>query len=89
MGLDTAEVILWAEKTFDLHLPDNEVSLIYTVGEFCDYLSNKLTLKHGLKSVPSHETIFNQLTIMLIKNYGIKPEKISRDARFIQDLNLQ
>ena len=89
MGLDTVEIVLWAEKEFDLQLPDDEVSLIYTVGEYSDYLHQKLKAKYGFKPSPSNDDIFNEIKKMLIKNYAVKESKITRNARFIQDLNLQ
>ena len=89
MGLDTVEIVLWAEKEFDLQLPDEEVSQIYTVGEFSDYLQQKLRTKHGFKPCPSNEHIFNKIKAILIKDYAVSENKITRDAKFIDDLNLQ
>ena len=89
MELDTVEIVLWAEKEFDLQLPDEEVSQIYTIGEFSDYLHRKLRTKHGFKSCPSNEYIFNKIKAILIKDYAASEYKIARDAKFIDDLNLQ
>lgn len=89
MGLDTVEIVLWAEKEFDLKLPDNEVSQIYTVGEYCDYLHEKLKIKYGFKPCPSNEYIFNKIKMILIKDFAVAENKITRDAKFIDDLNCQ
>ena len=89
MGLDTVEIVLWAEKEFDLQMPDEEVSLIYTVGEYSDYLHRKLKIKHGFKPCPSNEIIFNKIKSILIKDYAVSANKITREAKFIDDLNLQ
>jgi acyl carrier protein len=89
MGLDTVEIVLWAEKEFDLQLPDDEVSQIYTVGEYSDYLHRKLKTKHGFKPCLSNEIIFNKIKAVLINDYAISAHKITRDAKFIADLNLQ
>ena len=89
MGLDTVEIVLWAEKEFDLQLPDEEVSQIYTIGEFSDYLHRKLRTKHGFKPCASNEHIFNKIKAILIKDYAVSEYKIIKDAKFIDDLNLQ
>ena len=89
MGLDTVEIVLWAEKEFELQLPDEEVSQIYTVGEFSDYLHSKLRTKHGFKPCASNEHIFNKIKAILIKDYAVSEYKIIKDAKFIDDLNLQ
>ncbi len=89
MGLDTVEIVLWAEKEFDLQLPDDEVSRIYTVGEFSDYLHQKLTTKHGFKACPSNEAVFKKIKAILIKDFAVLENIIKREARFIDDLNLQ
>ncbi len=89
MGLNTVEIVLWAEKEFELQLPDEEVSQIYTVGEFSDYLHRKLRTKHGFKPCASNEHIFNKIKAILIKDYAVSEYKIIKDAKFIDDLNLQ
>ena len=89
MGLNTVEIVLWAEKEFELQLPDEEVSQIYNVGEFSDYLHRKLRTKHGFKPCASNEHIFNKIKAILIKDYAVSEYKIIKDAKFIDDLNLQ
>lgn len=39
MGLDTVEFVVWAEKKFAIDIPDEDVTNLYTVGEFCRYLT--------------------------------------------------
>lgn len=47
MGLDTVEFVLWAEKEFGLEIPDQDLTDIYTVGEFANYIANKVNEKKG------------------------------------------
>jgi acyl carrier protein len=86
--LDTVEFIILTEKEFGLQLPDNEVSLVVTVGEFTDLIHQKLIIKHGLKSCQSQDEIYNIIKNLLIKQFSISETKISRDARFVQDLKM-
>jgi acyl carrier protein len=88
LGLDTVEFVLLAEKEFDLKLPDDEVSLITTVGEFTDLIHRKLMAKHGLKHCPSKDEIYMAIKSLLIKQFATPEAKISRDARFRHDLQM-
>ena len=88
MGLDTVEFVLLAEKEFGLQLPDDEVSLVATVGEFSDLIHQKLLAKHGLNPCPSQNEIYNTIKNLLIKKFTTPEAKISRDARFVDDLQM-
>jgi acyl carrier protein len=88
MGLDAVEFVLLAEKEFGLQLPDDEISLVTTVGEFTDLIHQKLLTKHGLKPCPSQDEIFKKIKSLLIKQFATPEANISRDARFVQDLQM-
>lgn len=42
MGLDTVELLMDVEETFDIEISDKEASEIETVGEFYDVVLTKL-----------------------------------------------
>lgn len=88
MGLDTVEFVILAEKEFELQLLDDEVSLVATVGDFTDLIHQKLLIKHGLKTCPSQNEIYDTIKSLLIKQFATPEVKISRDARFVQDLQM-
>ncbi len=88
MGLETVEFVILAEKEFELKLPDDEVGLVTTVGEFTDLIHHKLMSKHGLKSYPSQDEIYNIIKNLLIKQFATPEAKISRNARFVDDLEM-
>lgn len=46
MGLDTVELIIRAEETFGVELPDYECSLIITVGDLYRLVLDKLNLSY-------------------------------------------
>jgi acyl carrier protein len=85
MGLDTVEFVLWAEKEFQIEIPDKDAETIYTVGHFSTYVHQKLTLKLGLK-VPSEQFIFNRIKEYIASEFKIAPDSIQRESRFINDL---
>ena len=43
MGLETVEIVMDAEETFGISLPDARMSEIRTVGEFCDCITGVLS----------------------------------------------
>jgi acyl carrier protein len=88
MGLDTIEFVMAAEKEFGLQLPENEVSLIYTVGEFTNLIHQKLLAKHGLHPCPSSDVVFDKIKALLVKEQGLSEHKIQRTSRFVQDLRM-
>ena len=88
MGLDTVEFVVRAEKEFGLKLPDDEVSLIYTVGEFTELIHQKLLIKHGIKHCPSNEAVFEIIKKLLFEEQNISGDRISRNSRFVDDLHM-
>jgi acyl carrier protein len=88
MGMDTVEIVLWAEQAFNLHLPDDEVSEIFTVGQFSAYLSQKICTTHGVNATITAQAVFERVKQMLIKDYGVQPALITLEAHFIRDLRL-
>lgn len=51
MGLDTVELVLRAEETFGVELPDYECSLIITVGDLYRLILDRLNLEYLTASV--------------------------------------
>lgn len=88
MGLDAIEFVMAAEKEFGLQLPDNEVSLIYTVGEFTTLIHQKLLAKHGLNLCPSNDAVFDKIKALLAKEQGLSKHEILRTSRFVQNLRM-
>lgn len=86
MGLDTVEFVLWAEKEFGMEMPDQEITNIYTVGEFAIYKANKLNEIQG--AAFDWSDIFPKLLKVLHSDYGVERHNITFNSRFVQDLGL-
>ena len=50
MGLDTVEIVLWAEKEFSIAITDADAGEVSTVGDFSQLIYNLLLIKNGLKN---------------------------------------
>lgn len=87
MGLDTIEFILWSEKAFEIEIPDSEAVHIFTVGQFSNYVRNKLLDIHGTNA-PSEADIFERIKKLLVSEFKTAPEKINRNSNFVKDLRL-
>jgi acyl carrier protein len=84
MGLDTVEIVLWAEEEFDVSMPDEEVGKIYTVGEFATYIAQKVNEAKG-SSIDYSDTLPKILDV-LESDYGVERTEVTLSSRFVQDL---
>lgn len=84
MGLDTVEIVLWAENRFGVEMPDDEVGNISTVGEFANYIANKVNTSKC--SNISYKDIMPDLLDVLESEYDVPREKVTLNSRFVQDL---
>jgi acyl carrier protein len=87
MGLDTIEFILWAEKEFQIEIPDEDAENILTVGQFSTYVYRKLQARHGFDA-PPEQKIFERIRKHLASEFKIAPDKIDCNSRFVKDLGL-
>ena len=88
MGLDTVEIVLWAEKEFGIAITDADAGEVSTVGDFSQLIYNLLLIKNGLKNSINEEIVYNKIKTLLIKQYLVKESQINRNAKFIADLRL-
>tara|TARA_Y100001001_G_scaffold121144_1_gene119222 strand:+ start:262 stop:525 length:264 start_codon:yes stop_codon:yes gene_type:complete len=84
MGLDTVEIVLWAEEKFGVEMPDEEVTNICTVGEFANYIASKVNAEKGTNI--SFKEVMPDLLDVLESDYSVPRHKVTLDSRFVQDL---
>ena len=88
MGLDTVEIVLWAEKEFGIAITDADAGEVSTVGDFSQLIYNLLLIKNGLKNSINEEIVYNKIKTLLIKQYLVKESQINRNVTVIADLRL-
>jgi len=87
MGLETIEIVLWAEKEFNIEIPDSDASKIITLNDFASYIALATSAKHGFKA-QSKKAIYEKIKQLLITQYRIPAEFIKHEAKFVTDLGL-
>lgn len=87
MGLDTVEFLLYAEKTFDINITNEEAGNIYTVGEFSRLCHQKLQLKAN--NLLDEEQVFAILKKILQQQFVDKNTEIHRNHLIVKDLGLE
>ncbi len=87
MGLETVEIVLWAEEEFGIEIPQAEASALLTIGEFVAYLRARTLARHGA-TAPAPTTIFDKLALLLEHRYRVPRDWIQPEASFHQDLGL-
>lgn len=87
MGLDTVELVICIEKEFAIHIADQDAAQIFTVGQLCAYIELCQFTVHGFAAA-TQDSIHRRVVQILVGQFGIPAKKISRSARFIDDLGL-
>ncbi|GAA6152175.1 hypothetical protein [Pseudoteredinibacter isoporae] len=87
MGLDTVELVMWVEEEFGITVSDDEASVTYTVGDLAELIAQKVNAQYG-KSWTYAEPLPRIIDI-LVKDYGVKRERINTASRIVDDLGLE
>lgn len=85
MGLDSVELVMDVEETFDIEISDREASNIETVGQFYDFILAKLAAAQ--RNMDKQE-VWETLRKCIVKIGGMAPEKVVPEARIIKDLGI-
>ncbi|MCB5227589.1 hypothetical protein JAO78_012280 [Alishewanella sp. 16-MA] len=64
---------------------DQEVTNIYTVGEFASYIATKVNESKGTSF--DYADILPKLLEVLESDYGVDKGKVALNSRFVQDLD--
>jgi hypothetical protein len=88
MGLDTVELVMWAERKYQIELPEEILSETETVGEFVVLIIEVHLRTHPEKSL-SFDVCFNAVRDELHQGKDVLWAKITPESRIVRDLGLQ
>lgn len=80
MGLDSVELVIRAEKYFDIAIPDQEAAEIVTVQDFVDCVYTKVTLNKG--------DVEKIIIGIVSDSSGIPVDEIKLEHRICYDLGI-
>ena len=83
MGLDGVELIMRIEEEFDIEIPDEDAERLTTVGSIADYVAER-----SQAPLRRHPEIWERVRAIVIDELAVPENKVVRDARLVQDLNL-
>ena len=84
MGLDIVEMVMAVEAEFNVALPDDELRVARSVGEF-----HALVAKHlGITEPTAREALWPRLLDVIERETAVKRRRLIPSARFVADLGL-
>ena len=84
MGLDTVELVMKVEEMFDLEIPDAIAAKLVTVGQLHAYLVERINHRSNMPVDPA--ATFVRLRDIICRQLRVKPDAVTPDARFVEDL---
>lgn len=83
MGLDTVELAIAVEEHFNIEINNEDAAKLRTCGALSDYIVQRLRVRGD---VSSEEEVWMQTKQIIVEQLGVKPEEVTREAEFIEDL---
>ena len=83
MGLDTVELVMAFEEEFGVEIPDDDAERIVTVGDARDFIVGKLR-----ERAEDPEAVLSRIKAIVVDHIGVRPEKVTPEAAFIDDLGV-
>ncbi|MEO0795191.1 MAG: hypothetical protein AAFX93_08525 [Verrucomicrobiota bacterium] len=89
MGLDGVELIMAVEEEFfsGEEIPESVGEKLFTVGDLYDYVVSRLESQGELEAL-GEEQVWERLVELIVCQLSVKKEQVTREARFVEDLNV-
>lgn len=90
MGLDSVELVMVVEREFDLEIPDDAASEMFTVGHMYEFVRGRLEERARQSGgAPLDESqLWDRLLDIIVEETGVERHKLVRTARFRADLGV-
>jgi len=91
MGLDLVELVMAVEEHFDIEIPEEDSDHVLIVGDFYKYLLERLKQQDRIGTGPdqgSEEQVWKDLTSIIQKQLGVRPDQIRHETHIVNDLGV-
>lgn len=85
MGLEGVELVLAVEEHFAIEVDDVEAAKLVTCGLLCDYIVGRLRARGDART---EDEVWSHLKAIIVEQLGVKPEEVTREAKFVEDLGM-
>lgn len=86
MGLDSVELLIAVEKLFEIQIPDDVAEKLTTVGALHQEVVESLYRLERPGVEPA--IVWDLLRNIICMQLGVKPEQVTPQARFVEDLRI-
>ena len=83
MGLDTVELVMAFEENFGIEISNEAAEAMITVRDVRDFIAAEYQRQH--RSVDP-EAIFEKIRDITVAHLNVRPEIVTLDASFVEDL---
>ncbi len=83
MGLDIVELFMIVEEHFAIEVDNVEAAKLVNCGMLCDCVVGKLRVRGDTRT---EDEIWSQIKPIIVEQFGVKPEEVTREAKFVEDL---
>ncbi len=88
MGLESVYLVMAFEEEFEVEIPDDDAERIVTVGDARDFIVSKLRERAEDPGAVDPEEVLSRIKAIIIDLIGVRPEKVTPEAAFIDDLGV-
>ena len=88
MGLAIVELIMRVEEAFEIEIGDEEFSELETVGQLHSCIVSKIGWSDSLHIANEQAQVWQKLKAIIGDEMFVEPDKITPEAQFVRDLNL-
>lgn len=83
MGLELVEIAMAVEEEFSIEVSSEDGSIWRTCGDLSAYVTKALNARGDMRA---EAEVWEQLKQIIVEQIGVKPEEVSREAKFVEDL---
>ena len=83
MGLEVVELVMAVEESFAIQVDDEEAAKLVNCGLLCDYIVAKLRARGDART---EAEVWSELKVIVVEQLGVKPDEVTREAKFYEDL---